>query len=398
MAWLRLLVGWTGLLGLGVLALPGLFALVVRFRRARPRPQSPPGDRRPRLVFLVPAHNEELLIRPCVRSLLDQDYPADRRRVVVIADNCSDETAAIARAAGAEVLERTDLEFRGKPRALAWAIDQLGLDGADAFIVIDADSEVAADYAKRVAEVGDLRQGAIQTYFGISNEYETWLTRLAGVLMRLRYESQFPAKRRAGLNVPLTGNGMVLGAELLRRRPWSAFSVTEDWELYAEYTAHGVRVDYLREARLISQEARSTDQSASQRQRWQAGRREVWREWGRAIRTSTHISRFQKLDTLLELNMPSPALHIALVAMCGGAAALGGMPPGLYLLGASLAGGELTVGVVATILRHPEPLATVRALARAPGYALWRLGVGIGARLSRRARSEWVRTARHEHR
>lgn len=396
--WLRLLIGYAGLAGLGVLALPGLFALVVRFRRARPRPMAPPGDRRPRLVFLVPAHNEQLLVRPCVRSLLGQDYPASRRRVVVIADNCSDETAAIARAEGAEVLERTDLELKGKPRALAWAIDQLGLEGADAFIVIDADSEVASDYANCVAAVGDLRESAIQTYFGISNEYETWLTRLAGLLMRLRYESQFPAKRRAGLNVPLTGNGMVLGAELLRRRPWSAFSVTEDWELYAEYTAHGVRVDYVREARLISQETRSTDQSTSQRQRWQAGRREVWRKWGRAIWTSTGISRLQKLDAHLELNMPSPAVHLALVATCWGVAVIGGVPTRLHLLGAALAGGELTVGVISTILRHPEPLATVQALARAPGYVLWRLAVGLSARTSRRARSEWVRTARHQHR
>jgi hypothetical protein len=394
----RLLLGWAGLSGLGLLAMPGLFALVMRLRGSRRRAAVPHLDGEPRLVFLVPAHNERLLVRRCVRSLLDQEYPADRRRVVVIADNCSDETAAIARAEGAEALERTDPERHGKPHALAWAIAQLGYEGVDAFVIVDADSEVAPDYAAHLARYGDVRGGAIQTYFGISNEYETWLTRLAGLLMRLRYEHQFPAKSRAGLNVPLTGNGMVLGSELLKRRPWAAFSVTEDWELYAEYTALGETIAFIPGARLVSQEARSTAQSTTQRQRWQAGRREVRLRWGPAIRASRDITPFQKVDAHLELYWPSPAVHFALVLVCAAAAALGGAPLPVQLLAIAAATGEMILGLAAIIARHPQPIATLMALARAPGYTLWRLGVGVRARLSRRARDEWVRTARHQHR
>lgn len=377
--------------------MPGLFALVMRLRGPRRRAVAPPLNGPPRLVFLVPAHNEQLLIRRCVRSVLDQDYPKDRRRVVVIADNCSDATAAISRAEGAEALERSDLERRGKPHALAWAIAQLGHHEVDAFVIVDADSEVAPDYAARLAQHGNVRRGAIQTYFGISNEYETWLTRLAGLLMRLRYEHQFPAKLRAGLNVPLTGNGMVLGSELLQRRPWDAFSVTEDWELYGEYTAHGETVAYLAGARLASQEARSTAQGTSQRQRWQAGRREVRRRWGPAIRASRGITLSQKIDAHLELYWPSPAVHLGLVLASGAAAAVGGAPLAAQGITFAAAVGEMAVGLGVIIVGHPQPFGTMRALAWAPFYTLWRLTVAVRARLSQRARDEWVRTARHEH-
>lgn len=389
-------VGWGGIAVLGVLAFPGVFALILWLRgRAPTAPQT--ASEPPRLVFLVPAHNERLLIGPCVRSLLAQAYPRDRLRVVVIADNCEDETAAIAREAGAEVFERTDTVRRGKPYALAWTIERIGTGAADAFVVIDADSEVPADYAAQIAASGPVRPGALQTYFGISNEYETWLTRLSGLLMRLRYEVQFPAKARAGINVPLTGNGMVLGAELLERRPWRAFSVTEDWELYAEYTARGERIGYVPAARLISQEARSTSQSATQRVRWQAGRLAVRRAWGPEVRTSRVISFAQKVDVHIELYWPSPAVHVSL-AMVGAAVALaGGVGLSLVVAAFAAAIGETAVRVAVIVARHPQPGPTIRALVWAPFYAVWRLGIGVRARFSRRARGEWVRTARHEH-
>ena len=95
-----------------------------------------------RLAVLVPAHDEEVLIGRSVDSLLDQDYPRELRRVVVVADNCTDSTARVARSHGAEVLERVDLDRRGKGHALNWAMRTLIASdaGIDAFVVVDADS------------------------------------------------------------------------------------------------------------------------------------------------------------------------------------------------------------------------------------------------------------------
>src|SRR6186997_2180246 len=127
-----------------------LLSLVVgRGRAARAESQ---GDL-PRLLFLVPAHNEELLIASCVRSLLGMTYPSNRRRIVVIADNCSDATARIVREQGVEAMERVDPRSPGKPRAIAWTLDQIDLREWDACVIVDADSTVAPAFALGLAKL-----------------------------------------------------------------------------------------------------------------------------------------------------------------------------------------------------------------------------------------------------
>src|SRR5690242_14789342 len=102
-----------------------LFTLALSALRP-PRFTAPASDRR--LAVLIPAHNEELLVARCVRSLLAQTWPEPQRRVIVVADNCSDSTARVALEAGAEVWPRTDPGAPGKGRALRWAIDRLLAD------------------------------------------------------------------------------------------------------------------------------------------------------------------------------------------------------------------------------------------------------------------------------
>ncbi len=101
-----------GLAGLLVAVTPLYLVVLALASFTRPRPISRPV-RAPRLVVLVPAHNEGEFIGRCVRSLRDQSYPADDYRLVVIADNCTDSTAALAAADGAEVMARTDPDQRG---------------------------------------------------------------------------------------------------------------------------------------------------------------------------------------------------------------------------------------------------------------------------------------------
>src|SRR4051794_11967653 len=99
-----------------VLMLPTIsdaLSIAIAWRRRPARRQSAVP---PRLLFIVPAHDEERLIDACVRSLLALRYPSDRSTVVVVADNCSDRTAARARASGATCLERSDVNLPGKPR------------------------------------------------------------------------------------------------------------------------------------------------------------------------------------------------------------------------------------------------------------------------------------------
>lgn len=353
------------------------------------------SDGAARLVFLVPAHNEAGMIAACVSSIVAMEYPAALRRVIVIADNCSDQTAELARTAGAECLERTAPDQGGKPRALAWTIAQLDLTAWDACVVVDADTVVTPGFARALAARMPLRDRAVQAYFGPMNEMETGLTRLAGVLARVRYEVTYPFKARVGLNCPLTGNGMCIGVGLLADGGWRHFSITENWELYADYTARGISIDFAGDALLRSHEAPTMRQGATQRNRWMAGRLHVLGEYWRAIAGSRCIGARQKLDAFAELAGLSPILHVVMALTVAGLAAWLLAPPlsTLFLLAAAASLLPLTLAVIVVLLRHPEPLRTLAAFSILPFYAVWRALTAIRTLLSLHDRT-WRKTER----
>src|SRR5512132_3605112 len=144
----------------GALALAALYllvpAVVALFYRARPRSLS--GDTN--AVVLVPAHDEEGTVAHCVQAFENQTYPRNRYRVVVVADNCTDDTAGVASRAGAEVLVRNEPDARGKGRALRWAMDELLArdEPPDAVVVVDADSTPDPDLLTGL--VAHLEEGA----------------------------------------------------------------------------------------------------------------------------------------------------------------------------------------------------------------------------------------------
>ncbi len=378
-----------------VIWLPLISELLCLFRR-RHAVRQPAASALPRLLFLVPAHNEELLIGQCVRSLLDVDYPSDARRIVVIADNCSDSTATRVREAGAQCLERNDPLHPGKPQALAWALTKFRLEEWDSCVVIDADSTVDPGFARTLALFAPLNDIVVQGNFSVLNEQETWLTRLGGVLSRCRYQVTYPLKQSAGLNIPITGNGMCIGARLLHRDGWRAFSITEDSELYAMYTIDGVPILLARAATVYSQEARSLGYGVTQRRRWVAGRLRAIRQYGGQLLKSRQISWHQKLDTFVELGLASPVLHLMLALFAAVAALL--LIPGGFGLGVAVAAGLSLSGIFASTLivlwNHPQPGKTALSFLMLPIYAVWRMLVLFGTLLTLRD-TKWKRTSRH---
>jgi len=333
----------------------------------------------PRLVFLVPAHNEELMVESCARSLLALRFPPEDRRVVV----------------GAECWERDAPAAGGKPQALAWAIAKLDLAGWDAVVVIDADTEVDPGFAEALVAEMPLRDRAVQAYFATLNERDNWLTRLAGLLARCRYEVTYPLKRRAGLNCPLTGNGMVIGVDLLAEGGWRHFSITENWEMYADYTARGIEIRYAAGALIRSHEVESLRQGGTQRRRWMAGRLHVLADYGRALLASRKIGFAQKLDAMAELAGLSPVLHV-LVALAVAVAATqhpDATVRGTAFLLAGLSLVPLALATIIALVRHPEPGRTSLALIMVPVYAVWRMVVAIGTLLTLKDR-RWTKTER----
>jgi 1,2-diacylglycerol 3-beta-glucosyltransferase len=385
-----ILVGATLFLWLPLLS-ETICLLTARKRKTGARP---PLEALPRLLFIVPAHNEELLIAGCLRSLLDMDYPADARRIVVVADNCTDSTAQLVRGYGVECMERVDPEFSGKPRAIAWALGAIDLAEWDACVIVDADSIVAQDFARGLSELAPLNDIVFQPNNLVLNEFESWLTRLGGLLGRCRFEVTFPLKQSAGLNIPI-GNGMGIGTGLLMRYGWLSYSIAEDSELYAVYTIAGVPIRHAVHASIYSQESRSLGEGATQRRRWLAGRIHAIRDLGGRVLRSTHIGWRQKLDIFIELGLTSPvlnlmiALSIAVVARFG----VGGSAGQLIAVAALASLTGIVVTTLVAIWRHPQPWRTVFSFVMLPIYAAWRLAVFISTILTLKD-TTWRRTER----
>ena len=348
----------------------------------------------PRLLILVPAHDESLLIGHTLTSVRAVDYPADRLSVVVIADNCTDDTADIVRGMDVACLERHDELHRGKPWALHWALEVLPVAEYDAMIVLDADTVVEPSFCREIAASGPLRSRAFQTYNDVSNAADSPLTRMSAIFAAARFRLINGLKERAALNVPLV-NGLVMGTDVHAVHGWSAFSITEDWEMYASLTAAGIEIRNVPRARNMAQEARSLAQAGSQRERWTAGKLNVLIQLAPALLRSRRIGLPQKLDALAELSAPGPVV----LAVFSGAAVLSVVllrVPAWNLLAIAFA-----LPTIRTFLFTAAAVPLVDAPLRSAGaflylllYAPWRIAVQFRAlRLLRDPR--WIRTGRH---
>jgi 1,2-diacylglycerol 3-beta-glucosyltransferase len=271
-----------------------------------------------RLAVLVPAHDEEELVGRCVASLVAQAYPAPHRRVIVIADNCEDRTAEVARAAGAEAMERRD-DRRGKGHALRWAMDRLLGEARppDAVVVVDADS--VADPALLAHLAGALAAGAdaAQAEYLVLAEGASTRSRLVAAAFLLFHRVRLGGREALGMPAALVGNGMLFSRRLLETRPWNAFTGVEDLEYTIELRLAGIRPRYVPAARVEGPVPHGYRGMRGQRLRWEGGRWHVVRTrlpqlLGHAVRRDPRV-----LDAALDLAVPPLGL-LAMGALAGG--------------------------------------------------------------------------------
>jgi cellulose synthase/poly-beta-1,6-N-acetylglucosamine synthase-like glycosyltransferase len=373
-----------------------LIAGLPSLRRRSPARTQPP---RSRFAMVIPAHNEAGLIGGTVTSLLQCAYPATLRDVLVIADNCSDDTAARARAAGAICHERHDLTRRGKPYALDWMMSRLDLNAYDAVVIIDADTIVDRRFLDAMDSHLVAGEVAIQGYFGVMNPNENWLTRLGVLPASVKFRLHFPGKHVFGLSCPLAGNGMCFSAALMRRFGWNAFSITENWEYYVMLTLHGYVTTSAQDAVIYSQVARSLKLGETQRMRWMKGRLDtLQRYWRPLLRQGLREASLLKLDALIEVARPSHANLLvstaAYGALCAAAVFVGsgGAQTWLAVAGTSF-GLQVIYFLVGFAIERP-PLKTWLAIVMVPWYLMWKCLVSLKGLFSLSERT-WVKTTRN---
>lgn len=360
-----------------------------------PRPVVAQPSRRFR--FVVPAHNESAGITETVKSLLAVDYPSELFEVVVIADNCSDDTAEKAAAAGATVMVRHDKEKRGKGYALDHVFSRTPPE-VDAVVVIDADTLISPNLLRAFAARRDLGARAVQADYAVRNPDAGWRTRLMAVAFGAFHIVRSRARERLSLSCGLRGNGMCFSTELLREIPHNAYSVVEDVEYGVRLGEAGYRVHYADEAHVYGEMVTTSAASNTQRRRWEEGRKALIKEHARRL-LGAGLRRPSRVlfDLALDLYIP-PLSRIAVGVFLGTLAATG--------LWFALSAGRLSLAaygfglsaVVAYVLRGWSVSGTglrgLLDLALAPVYVLWKLTLKF--KKPPRATAEWVRTEREK--
>lgn len=347
-----------------------------------------------RFDVIVPAHNEAAGIARTVASVLALDWPADRFRLLVIADNCSDATAEVARAAGATVLERTDPGRRGKGYALEHAFAASAADAAaDAVLVIDADSEVSANLLAACAARLEAGAAAVQVHNGVLNALAAWRTRLLTIAQGAFHIVRSRARARLGVSAGIRGNGWCVTHELLRRVPFHFYSLAEDLEYGVALGMAGVRVHYADEALANAEMLTRATAAGSQRRRWERGRFSLIRTQAlpllRAGLTRPSAVCLDLAFDLLVLPLSYVVLNVLALAGLALAWQWLGHPAAAWLALSLACAASLAAYVLRGWWLSGVGWRGLLDLAAAPFFLVWKLAVML-----RPGGNSWVRTER----
>lgn len=366
-----------------LLTLPGLAAafsglylvsLALASFFARPRRGGEP-PRAYDLAVLVPAHNEAALIARCLESLAGQDYPIERYSVVVIADNCTDDTAAIAASCGARVFTR-ESNARGKGQALRWAMEQLlnDADAPEAIVVIDADSVVDPGLLSGLTAELDRGADVVQAEYLALAEDDSLRATLRASSLLLFHQVRFSGRKVLGLPCNLVGNGMLFSRQLLIEQPWTAYTSAEDLEFSVDLRLAGFRPVYASSALVCGPLPTRGKAAGKQQLRWEGGRFHVVRtRLPRLVAAIVRDRRWSLIDAAIDLAVP-PLGILALGAVIGttvsAATVALGWTPTWILAPWLIAFASVPTFVLAGFVSAGAPRATYRSLLLAPWFVM----------------------------
>lgn len=396
-----LLLAMEVLLGVPLLYLSviSISAIVADKKRRKQNAQfsASAGSRRSTFAILIPAHNEQDILGTLLDSLAHLNYPKDQYQVHVVADNCTDQTASLARATGwVQVHERVDTLKRGKGYALNWLLHELETQLLlyDAYVILDADSVVAPAFLQAMDR--ELSRGvqAMQACNTVLNVSDSPSTALRFIALTLVNHVRPLGRNGLGASSTLSGNGMCLSRSLLMRYPWQAYSLSEDYQYYLTLVRHGERVCYVPEAVVRSQMPTTFAQMRTQDVRWESleGGQKTWWVALKLLESGLRSRDFARLEAVAELLTPPLSF---LVCCCLftliASLSLWSLPD--LLLSLALIGGLICYLGTALYLTRP-PRKVYMALLHAPGFMIWKLWVYFVLRRSKKHTSEWIRTSR----
>jgi len=226
-----------------------------------------------RFAVVVPAHNEQYVVGRLMDSLIAQNYPSEWVDVYVIADNCSDHTAEVAKRHGATVHIRVDEDHYGKGFAIQWMLQRIWKmpQHYDAVAMFDADNLVHPDFLLRMNDKLCKGHKVIQGYLGVKNPFDTWVTVSMAISYWFSNRMWQNARENLHLSSSLGGTGLCIDMALLQEVGWDATGLTEDLEFGVRCVERGIVPIWAHDAKVYDEKPTSLLASMRQRLRWMQG-------------------------------------------------------------------------------------------------------------------------------
>ncbi len=343
------------------------------------------------LGVVIPAHDEASGIGETVGAVLGCDYPKDRMKIMVIADHCTDDTAGIARRAGAVVFVREGSEERGKGRALDWFLRECrgAFRDLDALVFVDADARVDRRMLRELsASLSHPDVSVVQGFNGVANPLENWRTALNTAAFNVFNHLRMAGNGRLFGTAMLKGLGMGMRTEVLTAHGWPAHSPVEDMEYSLLLLEKNVGIHYNPRAVITSKMEGKRSAADAQRRRWEGGRMALVPKMLPGLFKTMIAGKPGALYAVMDLLIPPLSLLVGLLLVWTIGVVLA--MPDFSQVCPILLGGIVFYVISGQLQRGAEP-ALWFYLCATPAFIAWKLGLLFGRELGG---AKWERKRR----
>ena len=271
-----------------------------------------------RFMAIIPAHNEEAVVANLIESLKNQTYNKELYDIYVIADNCTDNTARIARNAGAIVYERFDETKKTKGYALNWFLQQKIKENAeyDAFFLFDADNIVDKNFIKNMNKKLCQGEDVVQGYRDIKNPSDNWITAGYAIFYWQMHRFYHLARYNIGLSPLLNGTGFMVRFDVIKPQGWDTETLTEDIEFSLKRIIKGKKLGWATDAIVYDEQPTGFKQSWSQRSRWTVGHIQCMSKYAKQLAIAAKENKNMiNIDGLLYIVGSIPMFIITMILL-----------------------------------------------------------------------------------